>query len=68
MEEKNFSSESENEIENCREIDKLNSEYFRNLLREKITNCLNEERKKVRNLIKYYLKWRWRNLVLLSKM
>ena len=50
---KNFSSDSENE--NGHETDKLNSEYFRNLLREKIKNCLNEGRKKVRNLIKYHL-------------
>ena len=48
MEEKNFSSDSENE--NGHETDKLNSEYFRNLLREKIKNCLNEERKKSKKL------------------
>ena len=54
MEEKNFSSESENENEN--ETEMINSKYFRKVLREKITNCLNEERKKVRNLTKYCLK------------
>ena len=44
MEEKIFSSESENENEN--ETEMINSKYFRKVLREKITNCLNEERKK----------------------
>ena len=50
MEEKNCLSESENENEN--ETDKINSEYFRKVLREKITNCLNEERKKSKKLDK----------------
>ena len=48
MEEKNFSSESENE----NETNMINSKYFRKVLREKITNCLNEERKKSKKLDK----------------
>ena len=56
MEEKNFSSESEMEIEIENETEMIKSDYFRDVLREKITNCLNEERKKVRNLTKYCLK------------
>ena len=48
MEEKIFSSESENE----NETDMINSKYFRKVLREKITNCLNEERKKSKKLDK----------------
>ena len=66
MEEKDFSSDSEND--NNIEMDKLNSGYFRNLLREKIKNCLVEERKKGRNLTKSYLKWRLKNLILSPKM
>ena len=50
MEEKNFSSESENENE--KETEMINSKYFRKVLREKITNCLNEERKKSKKLDK----------------
>ena len=48
MEEKNFSSESENE----NETEMINSKYFRKVLHEKITNCLNEERKKSKKLDK----------------
>ena len=51
MEEKHFSSESENESEK----EMINIKDFGKVLREKITKCLNEERKKVRNLIKDYL-------------
>ena len=50
MEEKNFSFESENENEN--ETDMINSEYFRKVLRKKITNCINEEREKSKKLDK----------------
>ena len=48
MEEKDFSSDSEInlEYENVNETEMLKSGYFRDLLREKITDCLNEERKK----------------------
>ena len=66
MEEKDFSSDSEMDLEyeNVNETEMLKSGYFRDLLREKITDCLNEERKKIRNLTKSYLKWRLRNLIL----
>ena len=48
MEEKDFSSGSEMEMEyeNVNETEMLKSGYFRDLLREKIKDCLNEERKK----------------------
>ena len=36
----------------------LKSDYFRDLLREKIRDIIYEERKKMRNLIKYYLMMR----------
>ena len=54
MEEKNFSSESEMEMEfeNENETEMIKSDYFRDILREKITNCLNEERKKSKKLDK----------------
>ena len=39
----------------------LKSDYFRDLLREKITDTIYEEREKMRNLTKYYLKMRLRN-------
>ena len=48
MEEKDFSSDSEADFEN--ETEMIKSGYFRDLLREKITNCLNEERKKSKKL------------------
>ena len=48
MEEKDFSSGSEIEFENenVNETEMIKSGYFRDLLREKITDCLIEERKK----------------------
>ena len=54
MEEKNFSSDSEMEIEieNENETEMIKSDYFRDVLREKITNCLYEERKKSKKLDK----------------
>ena len=54
MEEKNFSSDSEIEMEfeNENETEMLKSDHFRDLLREKITNCLYEERKKSKKLDK----------------
>ena len=54
MEEKNISSQSEMEIENENEneTEMIKSDYFRDVLREKITNCLNEERKKSKKLDK----------------
>ena len=54
MEEKNFSSDSEieMELENENETEMIKSGYFRDLLREKITKCLNEERKKSKKLNK----------------
>ena len=52
MEEKNFSSDSEMEMEYVNEMEMLKSGYFRNLLREKITECLNEEREKNKKLDK----------------
>ena len=48
MEEKNFSSESENEIE--KEMIKIKD--LEKLLREKISKCINEERKKSNKLDK----------------
>ena len=42
--------EIENENEN--ETEMIKSDYFRDVLREKITNCLNEERKKSKKLDK----------------
>ena len=48
MEEKKFSSESENETEKK----KINIKDFGKVLREKITKCLNEERKKSKKLDK----------------
>ena len=57
MEEKIFSSDSEIEMEfeNENETEMLKSDHFRDILREKITNCLHEERKKSKKLNKYYL-------------
>ena len=54
MEEKDFSSDSEInlEYENVNETEMLKSGYFRDLLREKITDCLSEERKKNKKLDK----------------
>ena len=52
MEEKDFSSAYVNETE------MLKSDYFRDLLREKIRDIIYEERKKMRNLTKYYLMMR----------
>ena len=54
MEEKNFSSDSEIEMEfeNENETEMLKSDHFRNILREKITNCIHEERKKSKKLDK----------------
>ena len=52
MEEKNFSSESENEIE----TEMIKIKDFEKVLRRKISKCLNEEKKKIRNLKKSYLK------------
>ena len=54
MEEKIFSSDSEIEMEfeNENETEMLKSDYFRDKLREKITNCLYEERKKSKKLDK----------------
>ena len=56
MEDKNFSSDSEIEMEfeneNENETEMIKSGYFRDLLREKITKCLNEERKKSKKLDK----------------
>ena len=48
MEEKDFSSDSEIDLEyeNVNETEMLKSGYFRDLLREKIIDCLNEEGKK----------------------
>ena len=40
------------EFENENETEMIKSGYFRDLLREKITNCLNEERKKSKKLDK----------------
>ena len=67
MEEKNFSSDSEIEMEfeNESETEMIKSDYFRDKLREKITNCIHEERKKSKKLDKYYMKLRLRNLVML---
>ena len=48
MEEKNFSAESENETEK----EMINIKDFGKVLREKITKCLNEERKKSKKLDK----------------
>ena len=54
MEEKNFSSDSEIEIEieNENETEMIKSDYFRDVLREKITNCFYEERKKSKKVDK----------------
>ena len=52
MEEKNFSSDSEMEMEYVNEMEMLKSGYFRGSLREKITECLNEEREKNKKLDK----------------
>ena len=40
------------------ETEMLKSDYFRDLLREKIRDTIYEERKKMGNLTKYYLKMR----------
>ena len=52
MEEKNFSSDSEMEIEYVNETEMLKSGYFQDLLREKIRDALYEERKKNKKLDK----------------
>ena len=52
MEEKNFSSDSEMEIEYVNETEMLKSGYFQDLLREKIRDALYEERKKNKNFDK----------------
>ena len=65
MEENNFSSGSENEY--SLETDKLNSEYFRNSLCEKITNCLYEERKKSKKLDKILFEKEIENFTLAIK-
>ena len=54
MEEKNFSSDSEIEMEfeNENETEMLKSGHFRDILREKITYYLYEERKKSKKLDK----------------
>ena len=56
MEEKNFSSDSEMDMEfeneNANETEMIKSGYFRDILREKITKCLNEERQKSKKLDK----------------
>ena len=49
---KNFSSESENEIE----TEMINIKDFEKVLRGKISKCLNEEKKKNEKLEKSYLK------------
>ena len=48
MEDKNYSSDSEMEFENENEneTEMIKGGYFRDLLHEKITKCLNEERRK----------------------
>ena len=53
MEEKDFSSDSEiPEYEYVNETEMLKSGYFHDLLREKIRDCLYEERKKNKELDK----------------
>ena len=51
------------EFENGKQTEMLKSGEFRDILREKITYYLFEERKKARNLTKSYLNWKLRNLV-----
>ena len=69
MEEKNFSSESEMEMEfeNENETEMIKSDYFRDILREKITNCLNEERKKSKKLNKILFDLEIENITLALK-
>ena len=70
MEDKNFSSDSDFEIEYEKEkqTEMLKSGEFRDILREKITYIYLKKGKKARDLIKSYLHWKLRNLVKLYKI